>query len=133
MTRSLPQRVLPLLHAVLLIVVTAPLMMAQFTDGRISVTVLDPQKAVIPGAGLELKDLATNETRMATTQSAGTFTFVNLKPGKYTLTISAEGFQPELRDVVVSGTKSTDIEATLKLGVETEVIKVDTPATPVVE
>lgn len=133
MTRSLPQRVLPSLYAVLLIIVTTPLVMAQFTDGRISVTVLDPQKAVIPGAGLELKDLATNETRTATTQSAGTFTFVNLKPGKYTLTISAAGFQQELYNVVVSGTKSTDIEAILKLGATTEIVKVDAPATPVVE
>jgi hypothetical protein len=78
-----------------------------------AVTVLDPQKMVVPGASLELLDLATNVTRTAVTQSAGNFIFVNLSPGKYRLTIGAQGFQKAVYDeVVVEGTKSTDIEAT---------------------
>jgi hypothetical protein len=106
---------------------------AQRTTGQISVTVLDQQSAVIPGAGLELKDAATNEIRTAVTQSGGNFTFVNLPPGKYTLTISAEGFQQAVYDAVVSGTKSTDIDAKLKVGGRTETVKVEAPATAVVE
>jgi hypothetical protein len=55
----------------------------QETRGRVNITVLDPQQALVPGAALELVDLATNEVRTATTQSAGTYTFINLPPGKY--------------------------------------------------
>ena len=105
----------------------------QFTQGRVSVTVLDPQKAVVPGAELELVDFATNETRSAVTQSGGTFTFVNLPPGKYKLTISHQGFQRAVYDVVVEGTKSTDIEADLKLGAATQTVMVEGTMTPVVE
>jgi hypothetical protein len=66
------------------------------------------------------------------TLTAGTFTFVNLSPGKYTLTISHQGFQKAVYDVVVEGTKSTDIEATLKLGAPSQSVTVE-EATPVVE
>src|SRR5437867_2975974 len=132
MTRSVPQRFLLFVTALLLLHCTAPLVLGQHTEGRISVTVLDPQNAVIQGASLDLKDLATNETRTAATQSAGTFTFVNLGPGKYTLTITAPGFQQAVYEAVVSGTKSTDIEAVLQLGAARQTVKVEA-ATSVVE
>src|SRR5262245_6558004 len=108
MARVLPRWFQSLLLAALLSA-TAPLLLAQNIEGRISVTVFDPQNAVIPGATLELKDPATNEMWTGATQSAGAFAFVNLRPGKYTLTISAPGFQPAAYDVQVSGTKSTDV------------------------
>ncbi len=117
----------------LLLLAVTPFAHGQFIQGRISVTVFDPQKAVVPGADLELLDLATNHTRTAVTQSAGTYTFVNLNPGNYRLTVSRQGFQKAVYDVVVEGTKSTDIEATLQLGATTQVVTVEGAATPVVE
>ena len=109
MQRSLSQWILLCVTTGLLVVAMTPSAFGQYTQGRISVTVLDPQKAVVPGADLELVDQATNETRVAVTQSAGTFTYINLPPGKYKLTISRQGFQRAVYDVVVQGTKSTDI------------------------
>ncbi len=133
MQRSLFARILPCITIGLLAVTILPCAFAQYTQGRISVTVLDPQQAVVPGADLELVDLATNATRTGVTQSAGTFSFVNLPPGKYKLTISREGFQKAVYEVVVEGTKSTDIQANLKLGTPTQIISVEETATPVVE
>ena len=133
MKRSLARRLLSLAPVLLLLLATAPFSLAQHTEGRVTVTVLDPQSAVVPNARLELKDVATNETRTAETQSAGNFSFVNLPPGKYKLTISAGGFQQAIYDVVVAGTKSTDIEAKLQLVGTTEMVEVQTTATPVVE
>src|SRR5262245_14747943 len=109
MTRSVPQRFLLFVTTLLLLPGAAPFVLGQHTEGRISVTVLDPQNAVIQGARLDLKDLATNEARTAATQTGGTFTFANLRPGKYTLTIAAPGFREAVYEAVVSGTKSTDI------------------------
>jgi hypothetical protein len=101
--------------------------------GKINVTVLDPQQAIVPGASLELVDLATNEVRTATTQSAGTYTFVNLPPGKYKLTVSNQGFRKAIYDeVTVSATKATDIITTLVIGAPTETVTVDAVA-PLVE
>ena len=133
MKRSLARRLLSLAPTLLLLFATAPFSLAQHTEGRVTVTVLDPQNAVVPNASLELTDPATNEKRSAETRNAGTFTFVNLPPGKYKLTISAAGFQQAVYDVVVAGTKSTDIDAKLQLEGTTEMVQVETTATPVVE
>jgi hypothetical protein len=105
----------------------------QFTQGRVNVTVLDPQQAVVQGAVLELVDLATNEVRIGETQTAGTYSFINLPPGKYRLTISKPGFRNTVYDeVVVSATKATDIMTTLQVGSPTEVVTVEAAA-PVVQ
>ncbi len=133
MQRFFPKWILLYATIGLLLAALTPLALGQYTQGRITVTVLDPQKAVVPGAGLELLDLATNQTRAGLTQSAGTYTFVNLNPGNYRLTISQQGFQKAVYEVVVEGTKSTDIEATLQLGTTTQTVTVEGAATPVVE
>lgn len=133
MQRSLFKWILLCVTTAILVVAMTPSAWGQYTQGRISVTVLDPQKMVVPGADLELVDLATNQTRSAVTQSAGTYSFVNLSPGRYKLTISHQGFQKAVYEVVVEGTKSTDIEATLELGATTQVVTVEGTATPVVE
>ncbi len=116
----------------ILIGLTTPVW-GQETRGRINVTVLDQQQAIVQGATLELVDLATNQVRTATTQSAGAFTFVNLPPGKYKLSVSNQGFRNTVYDeVTVSSTKGTDIVTTLVIGSPTETVTVDAVA-PVVE
>jgi hypothetical protein len=116
----------------LLLALTAPAW-GQQTQGRINVTVLDPQKAVVQDATLELVDLATNEIRSGVTGSAGTYSFVSLPPGKYRLTVAKQGFKNTLFDaVVVSATKTTDVETALQMGSPTESITVEAVA-PVVE
>lgn len=105
---------------------------AQFTQGRINVTVLDPQKAVVPGAKLELTDLATGQVRTAETQSGGTYSFVNLPAGKYRLAVSMTSFQQSVYEVTVATSKVTDVEVVLQLGAETQVVEVAAVA-PVVD
>ncbi len=132
MWRQSTMKALLCLAVVLSVLGTSPPASGQHIQGRISITVLDPQKAVVPGANLELIDLTTNDTRTAETQSGGTYSFVNLNPGKYRLTISQEGFQKAIYEVVVAATKSTDIEVNLQLAGSTEVIQVEAAA-PVIE
>ena len=71
----------------IVLAITAPAW-GQETRGRVNITVLDPQQAVVPGASLELVDLATNEVRNAVTTTAGTYSFISLPVGKYRLTVS---------------------------------------------
>src|SRR5215472_5975544 len=116
----------------LVVLATTPSGWGQHTQGRINVTVLDQQGAAVPGAKLELRDVATNDQRTTVTQNAGTYSFVDLPLGKYKLTISKDGFQKAAFDVVVQATKTTDVEATLQVGSMNQVVEVGA-VTPVVE
>src|SRR6185437_7818602 len=80
-----------LFGCLLLCLCAVPSAWAQQTLGTVSVTVVDTSGAVIPGAQLELTDLATNDVRTATAQQAGNYTFVNLNFGQYKLTVSLQG------------------------------------------
>ncbi|HEX6184463.1 MAG TPA: carboxypeptidase regulatory-like domain-containing protein [Pyrinomonadaceae bacterium] len=64
----------------------------QITTGTVQGTVLDEQGATIPGAAVEVKNVETNLTRTLTTDEAGRFVFLQLPPGRYTLSVSKQGF-----------------------------------------
>src|SRR5215469_18626062 len=76
--------------------VATPLAAQTETTGTIIVTVRDPSGAVVPQAGLELRDLGTNQVRKAVTPDAGAYTFGDLPFGQYQLAITAAGFQREV-------------------------------------
>lgn len=113
----------------------APPAMAQTgTVGTVTVSVIDPENKAVPGADLTLQDLATNDTRTATTQDQGNFSFVNLPLGTYKLTVAKSGFQTQVFDtVVVHAAQVTDLQVSLKVGVATETVEVTAAATPLID
>jgi len=107
---------------------------AQITQGSISVSVTDPTGAVLSAASVVLQDLATNETRTATTGSAGSYTFADLPTGNYRLTITKSGFQTQVfQSVTASATRVTDIKAVLKVGAVSQEVVVSAEEVPVLE
>src|SRR5687767_841992 len=64
----------------------------QITTGTVQGTVLDEQGATVPGVAVEVKNVETNLTRTLTTDEAGRFVFLQLPPGRYTLSVSKQGF-----------------------------------------
>src|SRR3989304_2119569 len=122
-----------LLGCLLLCLCLAPTAWAQQTTGAVSVSVLDSSGAVVPGALLTLTDLATNDARTANTQGAGNYTFVNLNFGQYRLTVALEGFETQSFGVLVQSARTTDVKATLKVGVMQDVVEVVGGVTPLVE
>ncbi|MCA1593954.1 MAG: TonB-dependent receptor [Acidobacteria bacterium] len=78
----------------LFIAVTAPVAwaQAQITTGVIQGTVADEAGAVVPGATVEAKNLGTNQAKTISTDDGGRFAFLQLSPGRYTLTVSKQGF-----------------------------------------
>lgn len=107
---------------------------AQVTQGSISVSVTDASGAILPSADLQLTDLATNESRVATTSSAGSYTFAGLPTGNYKITITKQGFEAQVfESVTVSATRVTDLKATLKVGAVTEQVVVSSEAVPVLD
>ncbi|HWT03041.1 MAG TPA: TonB-dependent receptor [Pyrinomonadaceae bacterium] len=65
---------------------------SQITTGVIQGTVSDPNGAVLPGATVEVRNLETNLTKNVTTDDDGRFSFLQLPSGRYSLTVSKDGF-----------------------------------------
>ena len=64
----------------------------QITTGTIQGTVVDTNAGIVPGANVEIKNLETNLTKTLTTDEGGRFVALALPPGKYSVTISKQGF-----------------------------------------
>src|SRR2546428_13002909 len=65
---------------------------AQTSMGGVSGTVTDPTGAVVPGATVTLVNEATNVRSERSTNRAGFFTFVSVRPGRHVLTVELSGF-----------------------------------------
>jgi outer membrane receptor for ferrienterochelin and colicin len=104
----------------------------QITTGVIQGTVTDPSGAVIPGAGVEVKNLDTNYTRKYTTDADGRFAALLLPPGRYTLTVTKEGFA-----ILVQGefqlTVGQTVSLLLSMKVSTTKETITVTATPIIE
>ena len=104
------------------------------SQGTVTVTVVDQGGGAVQGAKLVLLDAATNETRSGETQQVGSYNFVALPIGRYTLTVSKTGFQSELIDsVLVQGSRVTDVKVALKVGATQEKVVVYESSTTLVE
>src|SRR5438270_248525 len=66
---------------------------AQEARAVITGTVVDQQKAVVPSARIEVKNVDTSVVTFVTTNSAGVYATQPLNPGVYLMTVSADGFK----------------------------------------
>jgi hypothetical protein len=64
----------------------------QITTGTIQGTVTDANGGIVPGASVEIQNLETNVSRTLTTDDGGRFVALALQPGKYSVTVSKQGF-----------------------------------------
>jgi hypothetical protein len=104
------------------------------SQGTVTVTVVDSTAAVVAGADLELRDLATNDVRKAVTQDKGLYTFVNLPVGTYKLTVSKTGFDTaSLDNVRAQAAQVTDVSVVLKIGVTTQVVEIHGESAPLID
>ena len=90
---------------------------AQTFRGTILGTVSDQSGAVIVGAKVNSKNVATGLERTTETSTDGGYRIPELQIGTYAVTISQTGFQTSVtKDVVVEVAKETRVDATLKPG-----------------
>ena len=66
---------------------------AQALLGEINGNVVDATQAAIVGARVVATNPDTNFSRQTTTNSVGGYTLVDLPPGRYTIVVTAPGFQ----------------------------------------
>src|SRR5215471_7988385 len=107
----------------LLACMSAPIALAQ--SGTISGTVGDTTGAVIAGAQVSIRDVNTDGSRSTTTNAAGFFEFLALKPSTYELVVEAKGFGKAVkRDINVVVGLESHLDITLTPGAVTETIEV---------
>src|SRR5690349_11807917 len=105
-----------LIRLLLALVFTIPLF-AQADRGSITGTVSDASGAAMPGVAVTLQNQATNLTYSTVADTAGVYSFLNLPIGKYTLTVTAAGFQrAEAKNVQVQVNQQTRLDPSLQLG-----------------
>jgi hypothetical protein len=93
-------------------------------SGSISGTVTDAAGAVIPGATVTATALASNASVNGTTSEQGEFTLTSLPSGRYTLSVTAPGFQHYMqRNISVNG--ETPIDVQLQVGSSTQTVMVE--------
>jgi hypothetical protein len=100
---------------------------AQITTASVTGTVKDPQGGVIPGATVTLIS-ETQGTQMSDvfTNNNGDFTIANVKPDRYTLQVTMEGFKTLKKSgiVVSSGDRTLLGSMTIEVGGLTDTVQV---------
>ncbi|HEV2836872.1 MAG TPA: carboxypeptidase regulatory-like domain-containing protein, partial [Pyrinomonadaceae bacterium] len=99
------------------------------TTGAIGGVVTNPNKEVVPGASVTVKNLETNKEETATTDDTGRFKVANLQPGKYSVTVNSSGFSPmSSENVIVEVGRETPLEISLSVGPVTGSVDVSAEA-----
>jgi hypothetical protein len=112
-----------------LLVIFAPLVLAQETTGGLQGTVKDPSGAVVPNAQVIVTGSTLVGSKQVVTDSSGYYRFSNLPPGSYALTVTAQGFETLKRSgLVLEVGHLPTVELTLKLGEVKTVVEVNTEA-----
>jgi len=109
----------------LLVFLFSPSAWGQAVTATLLGTVTDTSGASVPNANIQIVEIATGITHVGTTNESGNYTFPDLPPGSYSVTVEATGFKKEIRpsiDLVVN--TSTRIDLSLQAGSVSESVTV---------
>jgi hypothetical protein len=105
--------------------VFATMAFSQATDANLTGTVLDSSGAAVPGASLEIVNVATGVKATATADAAGAYRFSNLLGGTYTVTATAKGFKTtSFQKLDLAPNKTSTVNITLEVGATATVVEV---------
>ena len=103
--------------------------MAQSSRGTLTGTVTDANGAFIAGAAVNLSETNTGSGYSTQSTAEGLFTFTELPPGSYTLSVTAPGFASYTQSGISVNVGSTStVTAALKVGGETATVNVTADA-----
>src|ERR671931_2859839 len=121
--------------AIMLVLLTGTAVLhGQTFRGTILGTVTDPSGAVVSGAKVTAKNVATGLERTTQTSADGSYSIPELPIGTYTVTVSQSGFQTAVTTgVVVDVAVERRVDAQLKTGQVTEKVEVSGESLPQVQ
>ncbi len=98
------------------ILTSAGLVYAQTASTSLRGVVKDPSGALVPGAKITLLEKASGKTMSAIANSAGLYTFAQIPPAAYTITVSANGFgdQSKTAELLVNQPATIDFTLTVQ-------------------
>lgn len=104
------------------------------SQGAVVVNATDVSGALIPEASLELRELNTNDTYRAVTDSKGSYTFVHLPIGPYQLSVIKAGYAKQVFEHIdVQASQTNTLTAKLPTGEVSQTVQVTADLTPVLE
>jgi hypothetical protein len=119
--------------AILLLLILAVPAAAQY-GASLQGAVTDTTGAVVPGATITLTDKETNHTVSQTSGGSGLFTFNQLAPSKYTITVSRDGFKKKVLDnVAIIAEQANSITVQLQVGAASETVTVNAADQPALD
>src|SRR5215467_8486695 len=104
---------------------------SQATTGVIQGTITDPTGAAVAGANVEAKKLDTNFTRSQDSDSGGRFVFLQMPPGRYTVTASKSGFATVRANVDLTVGQALSLPIAMRVSGVSEEITVEAEPTEV--
>jgi hypothetical protein len=111
---------------ILLLVSSGGSVLAQLQVGTINGTITDGTGAVIPGVDVSLSSVGViGGTQQVITDERGTYRFVNLVPGTYTVKIEMPGFRTVVREGIgINADKTVRLDMTLEVGAVNDTVLV---------
>jgi len=105
---------------------------ATVSFAQLNGTIQDASGRAIVGASISLREVDTNRTYTAASNSSGFFVVPNLSPGNYELTVQNSGFAKHVQTgIALTVGQAATIDVTLNVASVSEVISVTTEAQPV--
>jgi hypothetical protein len=122
-----------LLTLVVLLLLSAGVCAAQST-ATLAGTVTDPTGAVVAGANVKVRSLATNTIRETVSDSAGAYVMPSLQPGDYEIRTTAVGFGTSvIKSVTLQVDQSVTANVKLNLQSTGETVQVEGGAAPLID
>jgi len=100
---TLRRTALPLFLLVLCLLALAPSSLGQTESATLSGLITDPQSRVVPDVAVEVTNVDTSVSTHQTSNSDGLYVMAGLKPGRYRVSVTKEGFRRiDLVDLVLN-------------------------------
>jgi outer membrane receptor protein involved in Fe transport len=116
-----------------LLALTAGFGYSQAVNATLLGTVTDSSGAIVPNAKVIVTEVNTAVSRTGQTNESGNYTFPDMVPGQYSISVESSGFKKETRkDITLTVNSSTRIDVQLTPGNITETVEV-TGAPPLLQ
>jgi hypothetical protein len=128
MTNNLKLTILAF-SSVLILGVTLLSCFAQTFSASVAGTITDPSGSAVVGAKVHLRNMGTNDTRDARSNSTGAYKFDNLLPGTYEISAEASGFKKHVQsNMILRASTAATVNVALVVGSSEQSVQVTAEA-----
>ncbi len=115
--------------AAVCLIVLASVLTAQTQTATVRGAVTDSSGALVPGAELTLTNMDQNRPYKTTSNNSGEYAFIQIPPGRYSLSVEAKGFKKNQHDLLtLEVAQVLGLDIPLEVGNLAEVVRVTAEA-----